>query len=99
MNEPVIRLAHGFGGRLTQELLDEVIIPALSGKNEHATTLDAAVLPELAPPVVVSTDPAIAARLWRVTSSPICSTQSNRTSISLWTASTLQPQIESWGWF
>jgi hydrogenase expression/formation protein HypE len=51
-----IRLAHGFGGRLTQELLDEVIIPALSGKQEHAVTLDAAVLFDLQPPVVISTD-------------------------------------------
>ncbi len=51
-----IRLAHGFGGRLTQDLLDEVIIPALSGKADHAVTLDAAVLPELQPPVVMSTD-------------------------------------------
>jgi len=52
----LIKLAHGFGGRLTQELLDEVIIPALAGKPGHATTLDAAVLPDLQPPVVVSTD-------------------------------------------
>jgi len=52
----VIRLAHGFGGRLMQELLDEVIAPALSGKKGHEATLDAAVLPDLEPPVVVSTD-------------------------------------------
>jgi hydrogenase expression/formation protein HypE len=51
-----IRLAHGFGGRLTQDLLDQVIIPALSGRDGHAVTLDAAVLSELQPPVVVSTD-------------------------------------------
>jgi len=51
-----IRLAHGFGGRLTQDLLDEVIIPALSGKHEHAVTLDAAVLFDVQPPVVMSTD-------------------------------------------
>jgi len=51
-----IRLAHGFGGRLTQDLLDEVILPALSGGKGHEVTLDAAVLSELAPPVVVSTD-------------------------------------------
>lgn len=51
-----IRLAHGFGGKLTQDLLDEVIIPALSGHDGHAVTLDAAVLPDLQPPVVVSTD-------------------------------------------
>jgi len=51
-----IRLAHGFGGKLTQNLLDEVIIPALSGREGHAVTLDAAVLPDLQPPVVVSTD-------------------------------------------
>jgi hydrogenase expression/formation protein HypE len=51
-----IRLAHGFGGKLTQDLLDEVIIPAISGSVGHAVTLDAAVLPDLAAPVVVSTD-------------------------------------------
>jgi hydrogenase expression/formation protein HypE len=52
----LIRLAHGFGGRLTQDLLDQIILPALSGKDGHAVTLDAAVLPDLLPPVVVSTD-------------------------------------------
>jgi len=51
-----IRLAHGLGGRLTQNLLDQVIAPALSGADGHAVTLDAAVLADLAPPVVVSTD-------------------------------------------
>lgn len=51
-----IRLAHGFGGRLTQDLLDDVIIPAVTGAAGHAVTLDAAVLPDLAAPVVVSTD-------------------------------------------
>jgi hydrogenase expression/formation protein HypE len=51
-----IKLAHGFGGRLTQELLDELIVPALAGGGGHAPTLDAAVLPDLQPPVVVSTD-------------------------------------------
>jgi hydrogenase expression/formation protein HypE len=51
-----IKLAHGFGGRLTQDLLDEVIIPGLSGSGNHAPTLDAAVLPGLSAPVVVSTD-------------------------------------------
>lgn len=51
-----IHLAHGFGGRLTQDLLDQVILPALSGKTGHAMTLDAAVLPDLQPPIVVSTD-------------------------------------------
>jgi hydrogenase expression/formation protein HypE len=51
-----IRLAHGFGGRLTQDLLDQVILPAITGDAGHAVTLDAAVLPDLAPPVVVSTD-------------------------------------------
>ncbi len=52
----VVRLAHGFGGRLMQELLDEVIAPAISEGGGHQTTLDAAVLSELEPPVVVSTD-------------------------------------------
>ncbi|MDP8223760.1 MAG: hydrogenase expression/formation protein HypE [Candidatus Lernaella stagnicola] len=51
-----VRLAHGFGGKLTQDLLDELIIPALTGKPGHAVTLDAAVLTDLTPPVVVSTD-------------------------------------------
>jgi hydrogenase expression/formation protein HypE len=51
-----IRLAHGLGGRLTQDLLDQVIVPALSGAEGHAVTLDAAVLVDLEPPVVVSTD-------------------------------------------
>jgi hydrogenase expression/formation protein HypE len=50
-----IKLAHGAGGRLTQDLLDQVIVPALSGGG-HETTLDAAVLSDLAPPIVVSTD-------------------------------------------
>lgn len=50
-----IKLAHGFGGRLTQDLLDQVIIPALSGSGDHAPTLDAAVI-DLEGPVVVSTD-------------------------------------------
>jgi hydrogenase expression/formation protein HypE len=50
-----ITLAHGFGGRQTQELLDEVIVPALAGGG-HAPTLDAAVLPDLVPPLVMSTD-------------------------------------------
>ena len=51
-----IRLAHGYGGRLTQELIDGIIYPALSGTHEHPVTLDAAVLESLEPPVVVSTD-------------------------------------------
>ena len=51
-----IRLAHGFGGRLTQELLDEVIAPAISGVEGHEVTLDAAVIADLEPPIVVSTD-------------------------------------------
>lgn len=51
-----IRLAHGFGGRLTQNLLDDVIVPALSGGSGHEITLDAAVLEDLEPPVIVSTD-------------------------------------------
>ncbi|MFC1693797.1 hydrogenase expression/formation protein HypE [Candidatus Latescibacterota bacterium] len=51
-----IRLAHGFGGKLTQDLLDEIICPALSGHDKHEVTLDAAVLYNLDPPVVVSTD-------------------------------------------
>ena len=51
-----ISLAHGFGGRLTQDLLDNVIVPALSGVEGHEPTLDAAVLADLHAPVVVSTD-------------------------------------------
>jgi len=51
-----IRLAHGFGGRLTQDLLDEVIVPALSGVDGHVPTLDAAVLTDLHSPIIVSTD-------------------------------------------
>ncbi|MEW5816184.1 MAG: hydrogenase expression/formation protein HypE [Spirochaetota bacterium] len=51
-----IRLAHGFGGKLTQDLLDAVIYPALSGKCGHIPTLDAAVIENLKPPIVVSTD-------------------------------------------
>lgn len=51
-----VRLAHGFGGRLSQELIDTIIIPALSGETGHAKTLDAAVLEDLVPPVIVSTD-------------------------------------------
>jgi hydrogenase expression/formation protein HypE len=51
-----IRLAHGLGGRLSQELLDQVIVPALSATPDHAPTLDAAVLLDLEGPVVVSTD-------------------------------------------
>lgn len=51
-----IRLAHGYGGRLTQELIDGIIYPALSGNHDHPVTLDAAVLESLEPPIVVSTD-------------------------------------------
>ena len=51
-----IRLAHGFGGKLSQDLLDEVIHPALSGNNKHEVTLDAAVVCNLEAPIVVSTD-------------------------------------------
>ena len=51
-----IKLAHGFGGKLSQDLLDEIIHPALSGDKKHCVTLDAAVISELDPPIVVSTD-------------------------------------------
>ena len=51
-----IRLAHGFGGKLMQDLLDEIIHPALTGNNDHPVTLDAAVVNDLKEPVVVSTD-------------------------------------------
>jgi len=51
-----IRLSHGFGGKLTQDLLDEIIHPALSGNKNHVVTYDAAVLSNLKAPVVVSTD-------------------------------------------
>ena len=50
-----IRLAHGFGGKLSYDLLQQVILPAF-GSPGHAPTLDAAVIDRLAPPVVVSTD-------------------------------------------
>ena len=52
----VIRLAHGFGGKLSQNLLDEVIHPALRGAAGHQVTLDAAVVDDLDGPLVVSTD-------------------------------------------
>ncbi|MFC1528278.1 hydrogenase expression/formation protein HypE [Candidatus Latescibacterota bacterium] len=51
-----IRLAHGFGGKLMQDLLDKIIHPAISGNDNHIATFDAAVLKNLEPPVVVSTD-------------------------------------------
>ncbi|MDP8256250.1 MAG: hydrogenase expression/formation protein HypE [Candidatus Alcyoniella australis] len=51
-----IRLAHGFGGRLTQELLDELILPALSGREGHAITLDAALIEDIETPLAFSTD-------------------------------------------
>ena len=51
-----IRLAHGFGGQLTQELIEEIILPALTGKHGDALTLDAAVVNDLTPPIVLSTD-------------------------------------------
>jgi len=51
-----IRLAHGFGGKLMQDLLDDVIHPALTGEAGHNVTLDAAVLRDIEPPLVVSTD-------------------------------------------
>jgi hydrogenase expression/formation protein HypE len=51
-----IRIAHGFGGKLSQDLLIDIIHPALSGDDETFVTLDAAVLDDLAAPVVVSTD-------------------------------------------
>ncbi len=64
----VITLAHGFGGKRSQELLDEIILPALAGPGghaacgghpfavHHAPTLDAAVIADLDGPIVVSTD-------------------------------------------
>ena len=51
-----IRLAHGFGGKLSQDLLNEIIHPAISGNEERIVTLDAVVLNDLEAPVVVSTD-------------------------------------------
>ena len=55
-----IRLAHGFGGKLMNDLLDEVIHPALTGVNtcgvKHNVTMDAAVLRNVELPLVVSTD-------------------------------------------
>ena len=51
-----IRIAHGFGGKLSQDLLAEIIHPALAGDGEPFVTLDAAVLENIAPPIVVSTD-------------------------------------------
>ncbi len=51
-----IRIAHGFGGKLSQDLIAEIIHPALAGDGEPFVTLDAAVLEDLTPPVVVSTD-------------------------------------------
>ncbi len=51
-----VRLAHGFGGKLMQDLLDNIIHPAISGDKNHHVTLDAAVLNNLKAPVVVSTD-------------------------------------------
>jgi hydrogenase expression/formation protein HypE len=51
----VIKLAHGFGGKLFQELLDNTINHSLHGTRKHATTLDAAVL-ELSGPIVFTTD-------------------------------------------
>lgn len=51
-----IRLAHGFGGKLMNDLLDEVIHPALTGGSGHNVTMDAAVLEDIRPPLVVSTD-------------------------------------------
>ena len=53
---PRITLAHGFGGVRSQDLLDEVILPAVAGTDGHAATLDAAVLHDIEPPVVMSTD-------------------------------------------
>lgn len=51
-----VTLAHGFGGRRTQELLDNVILPALRGEGGHEVTLDAAVLPPMKGNAVISTD-------------------------------------------
>jgi hydrogenase expression/formation protein HypE len=51
-----IRLAHGFGGKLSQDLLREVILPALEEGGKYSLTLDAAVLETIQPPLVVSTD-------------------------------------------
>jgi len=51
-----IRLAHGFGGQLTQELIEEIILPALTGEHGNALTLDAAVVPDLTSPMVISID-------------------------------------------
>lgn len=57
MND-TIRLAHGFGGSLSQELLDGLIYPALSGTDgtEHQPTADAAVTEFPAGPLAFSTD-------------------------------------------
>jgi len=52
----VIRLSHGFGGKMTQDLLDNVILPAIQGSSGHQVTLDAAVIDDLAEHVVISTD-------------------------------------------
>ena len=49
-----IRLAHGHGGSLSLELVEEVILPALGSTG--APTLDAALLPELNGRLAMSTD-------------------------------------------
>lgn len=53
-----IQLAHGFGGSLSQDLLDEIIYPALSGESgkKHRATLDAAVIDLPPGPSAFSTD-------------------------------------------
>lgn len=49
-----IELAHGHGGRLSLELIEEVILPALGAT--EAPILDAALLPRAEGPLVISTD-------------------------------------------
>jgi hydrogenase expression/formation protein HypE len=51
-----IRLAHGFGGKLTLDLLNDIIHPALTGNASHAMILDAAVVDDVKSPLVISTD-------------------------------------------
>jgi hydrogenase expression/formation protein HypE len=55
MSDDVILLGHGSGGRLSHQLLDELIIPALSGAGPAGQN-DAAVLPPLSGRLAFTTD-------------------------------------------
>ena len=51
-----IQLAHGGGGQLTSELIEEVILPALGGPQQVGSLADSAVLDITAERLALTTD-------------------------------------------